>query len=70
MITLLELLGISQKQALELISEMEKISETLNTAITDDTKSSPTPAEKANAITGCQTTAAQLRHIAANIAKH
>ena len=49
---------------------MEKISETLNTAITDDTKSSPTPAEKANAITGCQTTAAQLRHIAANIAKH
>ncbi len=68
--TLLELFGITEKQALDLISELEEISESLNLAITNREPSSPTPAEKQNAIIRCQTVGQQLRHIAASIAKH
>jgi hypothetical protein len=66
---LLTYLGVTEKQATDLITSLETITETLADAIAGKDVN-PTSEQKASAILDLQSTGTQLRHIAANIRKH
>lgn len=73
MSTTLQRLGMDKHQALQLISDIEAVSEALSNAVLENPASPeplPTPAERTLAISTFQTVGTQLRYAAAQLQKN